>query len=698
MPRGSKLYTPLTLGFLTETTPLGYPDGATSDELNTVITDKKSRRPRFGHKEEDGHVYTNIGQLPDVTSNHYWDNPDNLKRTRFLVLQIRNRVRFWDISEYNSSANLKSFSINLNDYTNPYFGSASGDPIDVASGKGFLFICSPRIEPLLVEYDSGTDDITVTQLTIKIRDFKFLPMSESFEDRPVNPSNEFLYNLRNQGWTSGRLDDYINGGGPYLQQFSGYGRYPSLTKHWGLGLRPYVSSQSSPSGGELARIGRDYFDPQMYNDFKWTGSSLAPNGRFVYDAFNITREVDGVPVQQEIKKRRPISVCFKFGRVWWTDGDLIYFSQIIEQDPLKAQFCYQEADPTSNDVSDVVDTDGGVINLLEASFVIKIMSASNSVVVFCENGVWDIAGQEGDQFKPSAYVPRKVSDSELLSIKTASDIEGIPIWVATDGIYTMGQNEITRSYEEQSLTEETIATWFDDNMATETDIDICYDRTSRKVYFQYGNNFLVYDTVTRTFHPWTLGTSTKTIHGVFSTKDRGTASTVDTVTVNGEIVTADGENVTVDVVIDSTSTITLKTIIFNATSVTFGGFIDEGFYDWDNVPYTVFMESGYMFEQAPVNRKSIPYITCWFKEDGINSECNLYHKWDFSTDTTSNLEVGPIDVYQTRGPYRNTTMTTNQLHGSGNFVVLRWEGVAGKDFDFYGFNIDWDIDNATNFR
>jgi len=697
VPRQSKLYTPLTVGYVTEVTPLTYPEGATSDELNSFVTTRKSRVPRFGFREEDDFTSTDLGQEPDVTSNHYWDNPGNEKRTRFLVLQVRNVVWFWDISSYNCSGNRKSFTINLNSYTNPYYGAASGDPIDVASGKGYLFITSPRIEPLLVEYDPAEDDITVTQLTLKIRDFKFLPTTEEFTDKPTNPSDEFLYNLYNQGWNDDTLEDYREGGGPYLQQFDGYNRYPSLTKHWGLGLRPYVSTQSSPSAGELSRIGREFFDPVLYERFKWTGTSVAPNGSKIYDAFRITREVDGRPVQQEIKNRRPISVAFKFGRVWWTDGDLIYFSQIIEQDPLKAQNCYQDADPTSNDISEIVDTDGGTINILEAGTVIKILSASNSIIVFTENGVWEISGAEGDPFKPTSYVPAKISNSELESIKTAVDVDGIPMWASTEGLYTLTLDDVSRKYVEQPLTDQTIKTYYD-NITDKANMDIEYDRSSKKVYFQHGLNVLVFDTINGSFHPWTIADVGKTLIGCFSTKARGRIENNDLVQANGEQVVANGENVVVTTFSDAENITTIKFIILDDTEVTFGSFIDTTYYDFTDQAYSVYFESGHLFEQTPTQRKDIPMITFYFKEDSLDSECLFSTKWDFADDANSNLWTDPIDIYETKGIYRGTTSTSRQIYGSGNFVVLRFEGVAGKYFELYGFNIDWDINSQTKHR
>lgn len=687
MPRAAKLYTPLLTGYVTEVTPLTYPEGASSDELNSYVTNKKSRVPRLGFRQEVGYTNSTVGSA-SVTSNHYWENPDNLKRTRFLVLQINATLHFWDISTYNCSGNKKSFTVNLNSYLNPFSSTAANDYVDVASGKGFLFVASPAIEPFYITYDSDTDSITVTTVTLKIRDFKFLPITEEFTDEPVSPSIEFKYNLLNQGWSEKYFDQYING--TDISGFTGYGNYPSLTKHWALGKKPYVTSQSTPDAEERKKVGLDLFDPRELKGM-YTGTTVAPNGHFIYDAFRITREVDGTPVRQEIKSKRPISVAFKFGRAWWTDGDLIYFSQIIEQDVNKAALCYQDADPTSEDISDLIDTDGGTINILEAGYVIKLVAASNSMIVFTENGVWDISGQEGESFKPTAYIPRKISDSELVSTKAVTDIEGIPVWAATDGLYTLQVEQVSRSYQEQSLTDQTIKTYYD-AIVDKEGMDIDFDRASNKVYFQHGLNILVYDLINGSFHPWTVASDNKSIIGTFSTKDRGTITEEIDVESNDQLVESNGVQVVVSQTVASDSQTTIKFIILDGSNLTFGSFIDANYYDWLDEEYPVYIETGYMFEEAPASRKTMPYITFYFEENSVDSECLFRHKWDFSISENSKLWTNPIDIYETSGIYRGVTFVTRQLHGSGNFVVLRFEGVPGKSFNLYGFFIEWDLD------
>ena len=687
MPRVAKLYTPLLTGYVTEVNPLTYPEGASSDELNSYVTNKKSRVPRLGFRQEIDYTNSNVGAVA-TTSNHYWENPDNLKRTRFLVLQINATLHFWDISTYNCSGNKKSFTVDLENYLNPFSVTAANDYVDVASGKGFLFVASPAIEPFYITYDSDTDTITVTTVTLKIRDFKFLPITEEFTDEPASPSIEFKYNLLNQGWSEDYIDQYRNG--TDISGFTGYGVYPSLTKHWALGKKPYVSSQSTPDVEERKKIGLDLFDPRELKG-TYTGTTVAPNGHFIYDAFRITREVDGTPVRQEIKSKRPISVAFKFGRAWWTDGDLIYFSQIIEQDVNKAALCYQDADPTSEDISDLIDTDGGTINILEAGYVIKLVAASNSVIVFTENGVWDISGQEGESFKPTAYIPRKISDSELVSNKAVTDIEGIPVWAATDGLYTLQVEQVSRSYQEQSLTDQTIKTYYD-AIDNKENMDIDFDRASSKIYFQHGLNILVYDLINGSFHPWTVASDNKSIIGTFSTKDRGRITEEIDVESDDQLVESNGVQVVVSQTVASDSRTTIKFIILDGSNLTFGSFIDANYYDWLDEDYSVYIETGHMFEEAPASRKSMPYATFYFEENSVDSECLFSHKWDFSISESSKLWTNPIDIYETSGIYRGVTFVTRQLHGSGNFVVLRFEGVPGKSFNLYGFFIEWDLD------
>jgi hypothetical protein len=86
-------------------------------------------------------------------------------------------VYFYDKSPVTTSAAEKSFSINLYDYdvTNSY--DAATSPISCSSITGFLIIVSPAIEPLRVEYIASSDTISVSKITINIRDFEYLGMS-----------------------------------------------------------------------------------------------------------------------------------------------------------------------------------------------------------------------------------------------------------------------------------------------------------------------------------------------------------------------------------------------------------------------------------------------------------------------------------------------------------------------------------------
>lgn len=691
MPRASKLYQPLNLGYITEVTPLTYPEGSTSDELNSLVTTRKSRRWRFGFDVEVDATWSATAGYESVISKHYWENPGNLQATKFLVLQLDNILHFWDASAFNCSGNKLGFTINLNSYRNSYSSDALAK-VDVASGKGYLFVVSPKIEPLYIEYNVDTGTISVQQIEIKVRDFRLLPTVEAFTDKPVNPSNEFLYNLDNQGWSQEYIDAYRTGAN--VSGFTGYNHYPSLSKHWALGKRPYVSPQSTPNSNERKKIGRNLFDPETLEESIYTGTSVAPLGHNIYNAFKINRTINGVAVRQEVVNRRPITVAFKYGRVFFSDGRLIYYSQIIENDINRAGMCYQEADPTSDEISDLIDTDGGVINILESGSVVKLFSSIGSIVVFTDKGVWEISGYEGDNFKPSAYRFNQVSNTDAF---TVADIDGIPVWTASEGIYRLVLNQVSRQFEEQSLTDNTIREYYD-AIVSKRDIQMEYDKIGKKLYMLHGTrDLLVFDLLNGSFHPWRVAAnSSMGIKSLFTTKASGSISEeVNVVTSAGNVLVG-ADQVVINERVSAQVSETIKFVVVDSDDMlTFGSFFNTDYYDWTNTEYSCYIESGYIFEGEAINRKTIPMITFFFKENLDDDACKFQHKWDFSDSEDSKLWSPEEICYRSSGSFRRVTKVQQLLRGSGAFVTFRLIGEAGKGMELYGFHVEWDIDSVN---
>lgn len=207
MARGqqNKLYNMFVKGLITEAGPLTYPENASTDELNCVLKRKGPRARRLGldyEPDSTAAVPSATFDETSLTNEFVWKAVDNDASVSFLCIQIGSTVRFFDLASEPVSDGLKSFEVDLLEHK---VSTASDAEVaeayaQFASGKGFLFIVNPFIEPIVVEYDSDGDDIDVVPITIQIRDFDGVYDGLANDAEPTTLSKEHYYNLRNQGW------------------------------------------------------------------------------------------------------------------------------------------------------------------------------------------------------------------------------------------------------------------------------------------------------------------------------------------------------------------------------------------------------------------------------------------------------------------------------------------------------------------
>ena len=158
------------------------------------------------------------------------------------------------------------------------------------------------------------------------------------------------------------------------------------------------------------------------------GNTLITNGHYVLDLFNQDREAASgvVGVESTVIEERFSTVASFAGRVFFSGVDSrVYFSQIL-QDIRDIGDLYQVNDPTAQDFSDLLDTDGGNVKIPDAAGISKLHTFGASLLVFATNGVWRITGVDG-VFRASEYSVYKVTD-EGLSIKRSfvSGQNGVP--------------------------------------------------------------------------------------------------------------------------------------------------------------------------------------------------------------------------------------------------------------------------------
>ena len=156
-------------GLITEASELTFPENASVDELNCVLSTKGNRVRRLGMDYETSYV-TSTAVVSDTNLETYaistntWKAVGETGGLNFTVVQIGNTLHFYDASNAALSSAKKTFTVDLDSYLAPSATTAATSRISVATGRGALFVVSASIEPIKIEYDADGDSITTSQI------------------------------------------------------------------------------------------------------------------------------------------------------------------------------------------------------------------------------------------------------------------------------------------------------------------------------------------------------------------------------------------------------------------------------------------------------------------------------------------------------------------------------------------------------
>lgn len=591
-------------GLVTDYQELNHPVNTTVDEDNVDITRKGSRRRRRGIEFESGYTSAaltlGVNQSEAWFQTYTWEAVGNDGDLNFLIVQAGKTLTFYNKSTVPLSANALPFTIDLDTYMAPDVTTTGDYGIQVASGKGALFVVGERITPFYVEYDPGTNDITITSITLQIRDLDFLDNTDpSLEEATI--SNERLYDLHNQGWDTDNIKCYdieteTIGGYTNVLDFHvlTQGTYPPKTKHWWLGKR-------------LGDGGVEVYDPSGEYRMQYGGNALAANGHFIIDPFNKDRStVSGIPgLANEVEVRRPVSVAFYAGRFFCALDNRVYFSWVLEDNLNLAGNCYQEADPTSEEISELIATDGGSILIPDAGEIIGMIEYQSSLLCVANNGVWAIGGiAVGEGFDATQFRVHKISDKGCSNVRTFFKIDGQPTWWGSDGIYLMTASADRQGYQVSNILDKIVSesgaignrTFYDETIPAyaKSTAAGCYNKIQRKVVWIFdgggadsgstGRNRFLCDRVLQfdmnygAFYPYTISpliADSPYVVDVFPMKPSGKQITTEVVVDNlGATVTAaDTSDVTVNILTNALSVTSLGSGVKYLTL--YPGVVDE---------------------------------------------------------------------------------------------------------------------------
>lgn len=507
---------------------------------------------------------------------------------------------------------------------------------------------------------------------------------------------------------------------PISAFYSAIGRYPGNNKQWWVAK----ATADDPTTGVKAGD----FQPEIL-DKLYSGNNRAPKGHFIYNAYTRDRSavsgIADIPADSELT--RPNTITFYSGRVWYASGSNVYYSRIIEH-KYQVGLCYQEADPTSEDINDLIDSDGGQITIPEAHSIIKLLPFTNGIFVFASNGVWFISGGDS-KFSATNINVDKVSTFGTKYVNSIVQVDDTVYWWSEVGIQALQQSSgqfgpIPGKFGNTNIAEQTIQSFYNSiNDICRVSAKAVYDTRNNVVQWVYSSDssaprrydsVLIYDVTLQAFYPWTISYASGFPQLVGVLLDIGTLSSTITENVQDNsliTVTAnDASNVFISItdsqVVNRPTNLTYVTKVND--KVTFSKFQNRNYSDWQTfdsvgLKYDSFIQTGYELNNDAMRKKEAVRVFVYFRRtdndfEGVPSSCKMLTKWEWTANTASNKWSQEVQVYRPSRFMENpdpsieenfpVLVSNNKVRGNGKAVQFRFgTDEIGRNFDLLGWSV-----------
>lgn len=578
--------------------------------------------------------------------------------------------------------------------------------------------------------------------------------------RPAVLTSDHIYNLRNQGWGKPHPEYGANSLGTAMRDpvtlFHGVSYdYPSNSDSVNAFLYPNTSSDNDKD------IERFNAQDCVNNPL---GSSPAPLGFFIIDALErgASRKANmaqlnsqyGALTNYDISSlpldRTPggaTVICEYSGRVFFAGfsgsidtGDrnsprmssYILFSQLV-QDISNINVCYQSADPTNKDDSELVDTDGGFIRLEGAYGINRMVSVGAGLMVLAANGVWMVSGETGGGFKATSYKTDKITNSGCISPGSVVVTGNSVLYWSADGIYNIGPNQFG-DYIADNITKKTVQSYYES--IDSDDANSCegvYDSYENKVKWIYGNRTisahatreLILDLTLGSFYPYEISRLggqryPMSVKGVLTDPFKLNNSDQN-VLISGVQVMVGANNVIIN---DDSAVTDVKEVKYLVvTSVTptityaFATYNVEDHYDWKSidgvgVDAPAYLLTGVISGNDFQKKKDVPHLSVHMEktEDGFStvngdfvptnqSSCKVQVQWDWTDSVNSGRWTTPFQAYRINRPWLVTdasqpydngyyvVSTKTRIRGSGKVLSILFSSDPGKHLNIHGWSM-----------
>ena len=424
-------------------------------------------------------------------------------------------------------------------------------------------------------------------------------------------------------------------------------------------------------------------------------SGPAPKGHFILNPFNqLKSTISSVASLTDVTTQiRPKTGTWFQGRVWYAGADdtqsmtgdadtyswteNIYFSQIVTSKNQLGK-CFQVNDPTSSELFSLLPTDGGVIRIQGCGSVYKLFPIQNGLLVFAANGIWFITGSQGIGFTANDYTVTKISSIQSISSTSFVNVQGLPYFWNEEGVYTVAPAQQGLGLTVQSLTFDTIATFYESipvksKLYARGDYDpINYvltwvykstletDVTSR-YNFDKCLNLNVYS---KAFYPYTIAGAAN-VHGINYISNPATVSAPDPI---------------------------FKYLVSSGNNITFSEERNRNYLDFisaDSVgkDYASYFVTGYALAGQAIRRFQPLYVYMYSRTDEDPTAYTIQGIWNYASSGNSGRWTSTQESILHEDQYSKMAVRRHKIRGQGLSLQLKITSVSGYPFDIMGWNI-----------
>lgn len=459
---------------------------------------------------------------------------------------------------------------------------------------------------------------------------------------------------------------------------------------------------------------------------------------------------DGDPFPYTASTSRVIDIAYMSNKYFYLTGNTVLFSQTITEDNTGYDKCYQDADPTSEDISDLIETDGGYVKFQTMGDGLALKTFNRGVLVFGRDVVWGLISPADGVFTATAYDIVELSKAGIVGPKSAVSVADSIYYWSPLGIFKIGVNAQTGStLFAQNITQTTIQTYY--NNIPLSSKNLCrgvFDYVNNRIYWYYptdANNpakldgCLMYDLTYGAFMPFKISDGTtvdykteykyykdsKEMVAVFETVDANEVEpSMFLYAGDNKVVTEDGYVSAVEPTNKYNRYTAIQHVVrrhitdyfysgqtlINWTQYGFCDYNSRDYIDWGHASYDSYMVSRpIMWESfartgniisGTYNNKQVPILQTLFKrteEDYTTvkgkyiaqSGAYIRLRWGWSLSDKSNRWDMVQNAYRPQKDFMEHEYVESRIHvrGRGKSFQVEVRNDDNKDFRLAGINL-----------